>query len=145
MRNFFSCKSPYISKEYYDNLKNYKYKSSDASITYKYCMSPLCNFSVQKFPKWLAPNVITVTGFFLNVLYFSITSYYSKLKGGEIPPWACFFSAFCYVTYTISIVTIQSILCSIREKCKKNCTKYLVVSKKAVLLYPEIANTANII
>ena len=68
MRNFFSCKSPYISKEYYDNLKNYKYKSSDASITYKYCMSPFCNFLVQKFPKWLAPNVITVTGFFFNVL-----------------------------------------------------------------------------
>ena len=101
MRNFFSSKSPYISKEYYDNLKNYKYKSSDASITYKYCMSPFCNFLVQKFPKWLAPNVITVTGFFFNILYFSVTSYYSKLKGGEIPPWACFFSAFCYLIYQI--------------------------------------------
>ena len=55
------------------------------------------------------------------------------------------FKAFCYVTYTISNVTIQSILCSIREKCKKNCTKYLVVSKKAVLLYPEIANDSEYI
>ena len=101
MRNFISCNKPYISKEYYENLRNYKYKSSDASITYKYCMSPLCNYLVEKFPKWLAPNVITVSGFFLNILYFSVTSYYTKLKGGEIPPWACFFSAFCYLIYQI--------------------------------------------
>ena len=101
MRNCFSCTKPYISEEYYQNLKNYKYRSSDASITYKYCMSPLCNYLVEKFPKWLAPNVITVSGFFLNILYFSVTSYYTKLKGGEIPSWACFFSAFCYLIYQI--------------------------------------------
>ena len=42
-------------------------------------------------------------------------------------------------------VSLSLKLCSILEKSKKNCTKYLVVSKKAVLLYPEIANTAYII
>ena len=101
MKNFFSCTKPYVIPAYYDNLRNYKYKSADYSITYRYVISPLCNHLVKLFPKWVAPNLITVSGFFLNVLYFSVTSYYSKLKGGEIPLWACIFSAFCYLIYQI--------------------------------------------
>jgi ethanolaminephosphotransferase len=64
-------------------------------------MSPLCDYLVNFFPTWLAPNVITISGFFLNLLYFLITGYYTKFKGGFIPPWACFFSAFCYLLYMI--------------------------------------------
>ena len=64
-------------------------------------MSPLCDYLVNFFPKWLAPNVITVSGFFLNLLYFLITGYYTRFKGGFIPPWACFFSAFCYFLYMV--------------------------------------------
>ena len=30
-----------------------------------------------------------------------MTGYYTKLKGGPIPSWACFFSAFCYLIYQI--------------------------------------------
>ena len=101
MKKFFTCTKPYVAKEYYDNLRNYKYSSSDSSITYKYIISPLCNHLVKLFPKWMAPNVITVSGFFLNVAYFSVTSYYTKLKGGPIPSWACIYSAFCYLIYQI--------------------------------------------
>ena len=101
MKQLFSCTKPYVIPAYYDNLRNYKYKSADASITYKYVISPLCNHLVKLFPEWVAPNVITVSGFFLNVLYFSVTSYYSKFKGGYVPLWACIFSAFCYLIYQI--------------------------------------------
>ena len=101
MNQMISCNKPYISEEFYDNLRNYKYKSADASISYKYIISPLCNHLVKLFPKWVAPNTITVAGFFLNVLYFTVTGYYTKLKGGPIPSWACFFSAFCYLIYQI--------------------------------------------
>ena len=101
MNQMLSCNKPYISEEFYDNLRNYKYKSADASISYKYIISPLCNHLVKLFPKWVAPNTITVAGFFLNVLYFTVTGYYTKLKGGPIPSWACFFSAFCYLIYQI--------------------------------------------
>ena len=101
MSNFFSCQKPYVSNEYFDNLRNYKYRSTDSSISYKYIISPLCNHLVKLFPKWVAPNVITISGFVLNLLYFLVTSYYTKLKGGVIPPWACFFSAFCYLIYQI--------------------------------------------
>ena len=92
---------PYISPVSFDNLRNYKYSSADSSITYKYIISPLCNHLVKLFPEWVAPNLITVSGLFLNALYFSVTAYYSKLKGGYIPLWACIFSAFCYLIYQI--------------------------------------------
>ena len=64
MNQMISCNKPYISEEFYDNLRNYKYKSADASISYKYIISPLCNHLVKLFPKWVAPNTITVAGFF---------------------------------------------------------------------------------
>ena len=101
MNYIFSWSKPYIPEENYENIRSYQYKSSDSSISYKYCMSPLCDFLVQFFPKWLAPNVITVSGFFLNLLYFLITGYYTSFKGGFVPPWACFFSAFCYLIYQV--------------------------------------------
>ena len=97
----FSCTKPYIPKQRFNSIRSYKYKSSDSSISYKYFMSPLCDYLVNFFPTWLAPNVITISGFFLNLLYFLITGYYTKFKGGFIPPWACFFSAFCYLLYMI--------------------------------------------
>ena len=38
----------------------------------------------------------------MNLTYFFITFYYTGWKGSDyIPPWACFFSAFCYTTYII--------------------------------------------
>ena len=101
MEKFFSFKEPYISQKYYNKIIHYQYKSSDSSISYKYFMSPLCDYLVNFFPEWLAPNVITISGFFLNLLYFLITGYYTGFKGGFIPPWACFFSAFCYFTYMV--------------------------------------------
>ena len=101
MKNIFSFGEPYISHKYYNQIISYQYKSSDSSISYKYFMSPLCDYLVNFFPKWLAPNVITVSGFFLNLLYFLITGYYTRFKGGFIPPWACFFSAFCYFLYMV--------------------------------------------
>ena len=101
MNNIFTFWQPYILPEHYEIIRSYRYKSSDASISYNYCMSPLCNYLVNFFPKWLAPNVITVSGFFLNIIYFLITGYYTGFRGGEVPPWACFFSAFCYLLYQI--------------------------------------------
>ena len=71
MRTCFTCNKPYIHKDYYDNIRNYKYRSADSSISYKYIISPLCNYLVNFFPKWIAPNVITVSIFFEFILFFS--------------------------------------------------------------------------
>lgn len=46
------------------------------------------------------PNIITVSGWFLNLTYFLITLYYTGFKGADyIPPWACYTSAVCYCVY----------------------------------------------
>ena len=65
-----SLTSKYIEDEYKEKLINYKYKGGDNSILCVYVINPFCNFIVEYFPKWLAPNVITCSGFFFNLLNF---------------------------------------------------------------------------
>ena len=94
--------SKYIEDEYKDKLIKYKYKGGDDSILCYFVINPFCNFLVNYFPTWLAPNVITVSGFFFNLLNLIITVYYSGWKGGAyIPPWACYVCALSYTTYII--------------------------------------------
>ena len=56
--------------------------------------------SVSKYLIHHRPNVITVSGFALNVIYFLVTLYYTGFSGStNIPSWACYFSAFAYCLY----------------------------------------------
>jgi len=97
-----SCFEPYIEEDKKNNVINYKYKGGDTSIFYVYCMSPLCDWLTPKFPLWLAPNVITITGFFFNLTYFLLTLHYNGFRGGNyIPPWVCYLSAFLYFSYCV--------------------------------------------
>ena len=97
-----SLTSKYIEDQYVQKLINYKYKGGDDSILCYYVINPLCNFIVNYFPDWLAPNVITISGWFFNLTNLIITTYYTGWKGGDyIPPWACFTCAFLYTTYII--------------------------------------------
>ena len=53
----------FVSKEGLDNLKYYKYSGEDKSLLVKYILAPyFWNPLVQKLPKWLAPNLITLFG-----------------------------------------------------------------------------------
>ena len=93
---------PYIKEKEKENVINYKYKGGDTSIFYVYCMAPLCDWLTPKFPEWLAPNVITITGFFFNLIYFLLTFYYNGFGSGrKIPSWVCFLSAFLYFSYCV--------------------------------------------
>ena len=92
----------YIEDQYIDNLINYKYSGGDKSILYRLIINPFCNFLVKYLPEWLAPNVITVSGFFFNLFNLILTTYYTGMKGGSnIPPWACIVCAISYTTYII--------------------------------------------
>ena len=56
--------------------------------------------SVSKYLIHHRPNVITVSGFELNVSYCLVTLYYTGFSGStNIPSWACYFSAFAYCLY----------------------------------------------
>ena len=92
----------YIEDQYFENLINYKYSGGDKSILYRFVINPFCSWLVNYLPNWLAPNVITVSGFFFNLFNLLLTSYYSGMKGGdEIPSWVCIVCAISYTTYII--------------------------------------------
>ena len=71
------CISP-LPQETLQNMKNFKYKSTDASIMYNKCMSPCLNKVVNYLPTWLAPNLITLISLCFNI-FASVISY---LDGG---------------------------------------------------------------
>ena len=92
----------YIEEQYKEKLINYKYKGGDDSILCYYVINPFCNFAVEYFPRWLAPNVITISGWFLNLLNLIITTYYTGWKGGDyLPPWVCCSCALFYTLYIL--------------------------------------------
>ena len=97
-----SLTGKYIEEEYVENLINYKYSGGDNSILYRFVINPFCNWFVNYLPKWLAPNVITVSGFFFNLFNLILTTYYSGWKGGILlPSWVCIVCAISYTTYII--------------------------------------------
>ena len=71
------CISP-LPQETLQNMKNFKYKSTDDSIMYNKCMSPCLNKVVNYLPTWLAPNLITLISLCFNI-FASVISY---LDGG---------------------------------------------------------------
>lgn len=48
----------YLSEEGCRNLHKYKYSGTDASLTYKYVLSPLAEFFVKFFPLTVAANTV---------------------------------------------------------------------------------------
>ena len=67
-----------LSPENLENLKNFKYKSSDDSILYNKCMSPCLNKLVMYIPTFIAPNLITAMSLCFN-MFAALISY---LDGG---------------------------------------------------------------
>ena len=61
-----------------ENLKNFKYRSTDESILYNKCMSPCLNKVVEYIPQNIAPNLITITALLFNI-FAGVISY---LDGG---------------------------------------------------------------
>ena len=97
-----SLTAKYIEDQYIDNLINYKYRGGDNSILYRFVINPFCNWFVNYLPKWLAPNVVTVSGFFFNLFNLIITTYYSGWNGDkDLPSWVPIACALSYTTYII--------------------------------------------
>jgi ethanolaminephosphotransferase len=92
----------YIPDSWHESIINYKYVGCDNSILYRYYMSPMCNYLVEYFPKWVAPNVITICGLGLVVLMDILINSFSGLDGqGDIPAYISIISALLYYTYHI--------------------------------------------
>ncbi|GFW94151.1 ethanolaminephosphotransferase 1 [Trichonephila clavipes] len=88
----------YLSPERIKGFENYKYSAIDTSPLSNYVMHPFWNLVVKLVPTWLAPNVLTFTGFLLTLLNAILLSVYdynfcaSSDSVQNIPPvpkWVC--------------------------------------------------------
>ncbi|XP_026740403.1 ethanolaminephosphotransferase 1-like [Trichoplusia ni] len=66
----------FLSEDKLKGFEKYKYNSVDTSVLSNYVMHPFWNWCVQFCPVWVAPNLLTFTGFLLTVLNFFVFSYY---------------------------------------------------------------------
>ncbi|CAG5136873.1 unnamed protein product [Candidula unifasciata] len=66
----------YLSKEVLSGFDNYKYSAIDTSPVSNYICHPFWNRCVKLVPLWIAPNVLTFTGFLLLLLTFAVMTYY---------------------------------------------------------------------
>ncbi|XP_013142436.1 PREDICTED: ethanolaminephosphotransferase 1 [Papilio polytes] len=103
--------SRFLSKAELEGFEKYKYNSVDTSILSNYVMHPFWNWCVQFCPVWVAPNLLTFTGFLLTVLNFLLFSYYDygfhalteeNITNDHIPNWVWAVSAInLFVAYTL--------------------------------------------
>ncbi|CAJ2503932.1 Uu.00g113260.m01.CDS01 [Anthostomella pinea] len=93
----------YVRQEFLPNLKNYKYSSVDHSLTSKYILKPFyTNVVIKCFPMWMAPNLITLSGFMFVVVNFFTLLWYNPTLDQDCPPWVYYSWAaglFLYQTF----------------------------------------------
>ncbi|KAJ6645749.1 Choline/ethanolaminephosphotransferase 1 [Pseudolycoriella hygida] len=91
IRNMFLYKNKLLSGVQLKKLSEHKYACTNVSILDP-ILQPWWCFLVSKVPLWLAPNLLTITGLFINVLTTLILVFYSPNAREEPPRWA---SALC--------------------------------------------------
>ncbi|XP_012508005.1 PREDICTED: ethanolaminephosphotransferase 1 isoform X2 [Propithecus coquereli] len=83
----------YVSPEQLAGFDKYKYSAVDTNPLSLYIMHPFWNTIVKVFPTWLAPNLITFSGFLLVVFNFLLMAYfdpdfYASAPGHKhVPDW----------------------------------------------------------
>ncbi|XP_026315589.1 ethanolaminephosphotransferase 1 isoform X2 [Hyposmocoma kahamanoa] len=101
----------FLTKEQLEGFEKYKYNSIDTSVLSNYVMHPFWNWCVQFCPVWVAPNLLTFSGFLLTVFNFLLFSYYDygfhalteeNVTNDHIPSWVWALTAVnLFVAYTL--------------------------------------------
>lgn len=101
----------YLSEEHLTGFEHYKYSSLDTSPLSVYVMHPFWNKVVEYCPKWVAPNVLTFSGFLFTVLNFGLFATFDYYFYGSsndhpqyspIPRWVFAIAAFnIFMAYTL--------------------------------------------
>lgn len=91
----------YITNEQLNGFDSYKYSCKDTSPLSNYVMHPFWNHTVKIFPRWIAPNAITLCGFsFLisQTILLAVVDPNMSLGGANdgVPRWVWFYSAFAH-------------------------------------------------
>ncbi|KAJ9655771.1 Phosphotransferase [Coniosporium apollinis] len=92
----------YIRQDKLPRLKEYKYSSVDRSLVSKYVLKPFyTNFVIHCFPRSMAPNLITLTGFSFVVANFLTMLWYTPTLDQDCPPWV-------YASWAIGLFLYQT-------------------------------------
>ncbi|KAK2757974.1 hypothetical protein FQN54_004380 [Arachnomyces sp. PD_36] len=92
----------YIRQHDLPGLKLYKYSGVDKSLLSKYVLKPFYTHVVIKcFPMWMAPNLITLSGFSFVVLNFLTMLYYNPNLDTDCPPWV-------YASWAVGLFLYQT-------------------------------------
>uniref|UniRef100_A0A665VUR6 Ethanolaminephosphotransferase 1 n=2 Tax=Echeneis naucrates TaxID=173247 RepID=A0A665VUR6_ECHNA len=98
----------YVTQEQLAGFDKYKYSAVDSNPLSIYVMHPFWNFVVKFLPTWLAPNLITLTGFMFLVLNFLMLAFYdfdftASAAGHEhVPSWVWVAAGiFNFLAYTL--------------------------------------------
>ncbi|XP_048364358.1 ethanolaminephosphotransferase 1-like [Sphaerodactylus townsendi] len=101
----------YVTAEQLAGFHQYKYRAVDSNPLSVYIMQPLWNRIVKIVPLWIAPNLLTLTGFLMILSHWFILAVYdwdytaSGSSPGLIPTWVWGFGAFaCFLAYTLDSI-----------------------------------------
>ena len=91
-----------LSAENLQNLKTHKYKDTGYTLVDTYVLNPFWEAVVRQFPRWLAPNVITLIGLCCVVSSYAVMSVFDVTFREQLPMWVCVWAAvmlFMYQTF----------------------------------------------
>ncbi|XP_028653182.2 ethanolaminephosphotransferase 1 [Erpetoichthys calabaricus] len=98
----------YVTREQLAGFDTYKYSAVDSNPLSIYVMHPFWNSFVKILPKWLAPNLITFTGFMFLVLNFLMlaafdSDFYASAPGHvHVPSWVWIAAGLLnFIAYTL--------------------------------------------
>ena len=92
----------YVRQEKLPNLKNYKYSGVDHSLLSRYILKPFYTHVVIKcFPMWMAPNLITLTGFSFVIVNLLTLLWYNPTLDQDCPPWV-------YASWAVGLFLYQT-------------------------------------
>lgn len=80
----------YLEESQIENLRLYKYSAVDKSYITKYVLRPYWDFAIKLFPRWIAPNLITLIGLFFMIFNVLVICIWNSDLGVEGPRWINF-------------------------------------------------------
>ena len=92
---------PYVKKHLRQNVPKHRHVATADSPYYTYVQSPMCDWLVEFLPYWLAPNLITLSGFSYNIVCVLLLVYfYGFDTEGPIGAWYSIWMGIAYFIYT---------------------------------------------
>jgi phosphatidylglycerophosphate synthase len=82
-----------------DALLSYKYVSPPLSICERLWLDKFWDWTAEQYPRWLAPNVITLIGFAMILTSATLIFCYSPSLEGDAPSWVYLVCAACIFGY----------------------------------------------